>query len=347
MLQKSFPVTLLPTPADAPPGQIEAIVAVRNNVDRGRERIKSGFFAESLARKLPKGCWGHDWLQPIAKTEAAEEWLPGDPRLPEALRHLGGYYIRAVFNLDTQRGREAHSDVKFGIVDEFSIGYDPTETDYSKTEDVLDLIKGEWFEWSPVLVGMNPATALVSIKGATPVKRGSALARVKALYDNGEPSRWEVQEILCLLLDYVSTGDLLATADPAALLVVDAHLTAARAVVAQLLQAANAPASKSAPVARVPFDVQAARTESAVTALVARVAGWDRARRKEGRQISAANLARLVDIPANLRAEADKLDKLIEDTKPPEKSTAPADDLDWGTIQLTTQRHITRSLSRV
>lgn len=158
--RKSFPITL--QKADET-GVIEAIVSVFNNVDSGKEIVRQGFFEKSITKKLPKGVWAHDWKQPIAKTLEAKELPPGDPQLPEQLKLLGGTYIKGQFNLDTQRGREAYSDIKFGIVDEFSIGYSVT-TDKKSADGTRELIEGDWKEWSPVLVGMNPETALISIK---------------------------------------------------------------------------------------------------------------------------------------------------------------------------------------
>lgn len=158
------------------PGTIEAIVAVFNNVDFGKEVVMPGAFKESLIRKLPKGVWGHDWTQPVAKTVEAYELLAGDPRLPIPLMSLGGLYIKGQFNLDTQRGREAYSDIKFGIIDEFSIGYKVAKahTVTEEGEDVNDpygFIMGtryldilDLYEWSPVLVGMNQLTELIGIK---------------------------------------------------------------------------------------------------------------------------------------------------------------------------------------
>jgi len=165
--RKAYPITDLKTfdshGKTNGSGIIEAIVSVFSNVDAGNEKVLPGFFQKSIARKLPKGVWAHDWKQPIAKTLEAKELLPGDYRLPASIRSLGGAYIKGQFNLETQRGREAYSDIKFGIVDEFSIGYSVTK-DRRDAKGVRELIEGEWKEWSPVLVGMNSETALLSIK---------------------------------------------------------------------------------------------------------------------------------------------------------------------------------------
>jgi len=160
--RKSYPITEL-THDDAT-GVIEAFVSVFNNVDAGKEIVRQGFFQKSIECKLPKGVWAHDWKQPIAKTLEAKEVPPGDPLLPDNLKTLGGTYIKGQFNMDTQRGREAYSDIKFGIIDEFSIGYSVVRESKDEETGARELIEGDWKEWSPVLVGMNDQTRLVSIK---------------------------------------------------------------------------------------------------------------------------------------------------------------------------------------
>lgn len=132
-------------------GELEAIVSVFNNVDRYKERIIPGAFKDSLKSKLPKGVWMHDWSQPVAKTLIARETSEG-------------LYIKGKFNLETQRGREAYSDVKNGLVDEFSIGFRVKKWTNDKETGIVDLLKLELFEWSPVLVGANPSTRVVSVK---------------------------------------------------------------------------------------------------------------------------------------------------------------------------------------
>lgn len=150
--------------ANADEGILEAIVSVFNNVDSVGDRVLPGFFDQSLKSKLPKGVWMHDWNAPVAKTLEARELYPNDPLLPESLKGLGGLYVKAKFNQNTQRGREAFSDIKEGIIDEFSIGYTIDE-DRIAPDGARELVKGTLFEWSPVLFGANSATAMISAKG--------------------------------------------------------------------------------------------------------------------------------------------------------------------------------------
>lgn len=141
-------------------GIVEAIVSCFGNVDSYGEIVDRGAFLESLNHKYPKGVWMHDWTQPVAKTLEARETDEG-------------LYIKGQFNLETQRGKEAYSDVKFGTIDEFSIGY-------SVLEDELDmdgyrhLKKLKLYEWSPVLVGANPSTQVLGVKAAQKTADGQA-----------------------------------------------------------------------------------------------------------------------------------------------------------------------------
>ena len=145
-------------------GIVEAIVSVFGNVDSYNERVMPGAFTESLANKLPKGVWMHDWMQPIARTIEAKELQPGDALLPDSIKNLGGLWVKAQFNLETQIGKEAFSNIKAGIIDEFSIGYSVKKWSYDEDTNVWDLNQLDLYEWSPVLVGANRATALVSAK---------------------------------------------------------------------------------------------------------------------------------------------------------------------------------------
>lgn len=135
---------------DKAQGIIEAYVSIFDNVDLVGDIIKRGAFMESLRKKLPKGVWMHNWEEPIAKTLTGEE----DDK---------GLFIRAQFNLETQRGRESFSDIKFGIIDEFSIGFKILDYEWDENDNRI-IKKVRLYEWSPVLAGANPDTELINVK---------------------------------------------------------------------------------------------------------------------------------------------------------------------------------------
>jgi HK97 family phage prohead protease len=181
---------------DEEQGIAEMIVSVFNCKDAANDRVLPGFFAKSIADKLPKGCWMHDWTRPIAKTLVAEEWLPGDSRLPPEIKQLGGLYIKGHFNLDVQDGREAFSHLKFGSVDEFSFGYDVTSERYNSKEGCNDLIEGIIYEWSPVLIGCNRRTTLMGVKGQDVKKKSQYLGE----YAEGDATFEAIRELVSALM---------------------------------------------------------------------------------------------------------------------------------------------------
>lgn len=156
---------------DEDEGIVEAFVAVTGIVDRVNDIIEPGAIGPQLKTVWPVGAVNHDWGNMVAKTLAAEEWLPGDPRLPKTLRdgtpwpaEAGVGWVKAQYNLDTQRGREAFSDVKFFAEDQdWSIGYRATKS--RRGQDGIRRIKSmEIPEYSTVLSGAHKQARTLSIK---------------------------------------------------------------------------------------------------------------------------------------------------------------------------------------
>jgi len=142
---------ILETKEEGDQGLIEAYVSIFGNVDSYNDIIEKGAFEESLKDKLPKGVWMHNWDEPVAKTlEAKEDNI--------------GLYIKGQFNLETQRGREAFSDLKMGIIDEFSIGFVVKDDSWDDETGIRTIKKIKLYEWSPVLAGANPKTSLIDAK---------------------------------------------------------------------------------------------------------------------------------------------------------------------------------------
>ncbi len=143
---------------------IEAVVSVFGNIDSYNERVMKGAFTDSLAIGLPTGVLSHDWDNPVAVTLEVRELEPGDPMLPEAIRALGGLYIKGQFFDDIPSSWETYLKIKRGLFREFSIGYEVVEDGY--VDGTRELYKVRLHEWSPVLVGANPATSLLAVKSA-------------------------------------------------------------------------------------------------------------------------------------------------------------------------------------
>lgn len=155
-------------------GIVETIVSVTGIVDAVNDIIEPGAYAKTLAQRLPKGVWSHDWDTPIARTLSAEELLPGDSRLPKQTkdgkpwpREAGAVMVTAQFNLETQRGREAYSDVKFfGDGQEWSIGYNVPRggANVESKTGIRRINTLDWYEYSPVLFGAMPEAVTRSVK---------------------------------------------------------------------------------------------------------------------------------------------------------------------------------------
>lgn len=163
---------------DADQGVVEHIVAVMGNIDRGDDVIHPGAFSKSITERglKVKVLDQHDTRsvesvigKPLELREVGRLELPPGltDQYPDA---TGALVAKTQFLLDTNRGREAFSRIKNGAVDEYSIGYDPITSDYSTVEKdgakktVRNLREIRLWEYSPVVFGMNPATATLSAK---------------------------------------------------------------------------------------------------------------------------------------------------------------------------------------
>ena len=157
---------------DEAKGIVEAIVSVTNIIDEVGDIIVPGAYTKTLGSRTPKVVHNHNWDTPVGKVIYAEELMPGDPRLTQKLLQVNAGALRAriVFNLETQRGRDAFSDVKFyGDEGEWSIGYDCTspgagESKTNMSNGVREIKSLTLFEISPVLFGAAPLTGTTDIK---------------------------------------------------------------------------------------------------------------------------------------------------------------------------------------
>lgn len=82
---------------------------------------------------------------------------------------VGGLYARVQFNLKSEKGKEAFSNVVFfGEEQEWSIGYKTLNADFDSQRQANLLREVELYEVSPVLHGANQLTATISIKADAP-----------------------------------------------------------------------------------------------------------------------------------------------------------------------------------
>ncbi|MGW2221539.1 2'-5' RNA ligase family protein [Nonomuraea sp. NPDC001684] len=184
--QKSVAVSPIAAMDDDPPGTVRCLVAVtgvRDNVD---DIIMPGAFSRTMALRKPKGVFAHDVKVWAARAEEYEEWLPGDPRLPAHTkdgkpwpREAGAVYVRALYDLDTEDGREAYKKVRFYSKSnecEWSIGYSvpPGGARKEPRSGVRRIYDLDWYEFSPVLFGAASQTMTLSVKSGLAVKADPA-----------------------------------------------------------------------------------------------------------------------------------------------------------------------------
>ena len=166
---------------DVEHGIVEALVSVTGIRDNVNDIIIPGAYEKTIQERKPKGVVSHDWNTPVSKALDIKELLPGDPMLPATLPNgdpwpteAGALWVKAQFNLETQAGREAFSNVKFyGEDGEWSVGYTvprgkatEEKSAESPTGKVRKIKQMNLFEFSPVLFGAasNARTFASSIK---------------------------------------------------------------------------------------------------------------------------------------------------------------------------------------
>ncbi len=123
--------------------------------DHDGDTMMPGAFAKSIdvfkkGGFSPVGLAYHDTRRPVAKTLDAYE--------KDNEVHVIGQY-----NLETQDGREVFSNVKNGIIKQYSHGFiRPVVERKNGKRGIHDL---QWKEWSPVAIPALDATYTVGVKG--------------------------------------------------------------------------------------------------------------------------------------------------------------------------------------
>jgi HK97 family phage prohead protease len=173
---------------DEAKGIVECFVAAVGNKDSVGDIVIPGAFDASLRRRKPRVVWGHDWNHPIGKVLEIYEVPATDPRLPMKMKQagVGGLFARVQFNLKSEKGREAFSNVAFyGEEQEWSIGYKTLDSIYDNTRQANILKELELYEVSPVLHGANQLTGTISIKSESQEARIDSFRKSK--WDTFDP----------------------------------------------------------------------------------------------------------------------------------------------------------------
>lgn len=141
---------------DETKGIVHAVISCYGNEDLDGDTMVKGAFTKSISNFkgggfAPVGLAYHDTRRPVAKTLDAFE--------KDNEVHVIGQY-----NLETSDGRDTFSNIKNGIITQYSHGFiRPTvkRLEYGKRE-IHDI---DWKEWSPVAIPANPMTRTVGTKG--------------------------------------------------------------------------------------------------------------------------------------------------------------------------------------
>lgn len=167
---KSFKAT------DEALGQFEALVAVFNNVDRVGDMIIPGAFEDTLKSWQEKGA-------PIPVIYS-HEWDNLDAHIGEVLEAKEveeGLWVKAQIDLEEEFAKRVFKKMQRGTLRQFSFAYDVQESaqvDRGEKETprfINELRRLDLLEVGPCLVGMNPDTQLLDLKGdrRLQLKRGA------------------------------------------------------------------------------------------------------------------------------------------------------------------------------
>lgn len=182
---KVYPTTV--TAIDEEQGVVEAIVNVFGIVDDGDDVVHLGAFTKTLAEagtrvRVLDGHNNRSTLSIVGKPLDIRE--VGRDELPPAVLMqypdaTGGLYTKTQYLLNTPEGRGVFERIKAGALSEYSIGFDALDTNMERlnregqTQVVRHIRQVRLWEYSPVVFGMNPATATVSVKSADEPNMGA------------------------------------------------------------------------------------------------------------------------------------------------------------------------------
>lgn len=176
-IYKTVPAFLIK--ADAARGIVDAIVSVMGIIDLGDDIIHRGAYVKTITERVGKirVLDNHQTFsvrnavgRPIFLREIGREELPTEIR-QEYPMATGGLLTSTQYMLDDEDSEAVFKRILNDFVNEYSIGFDIIRQDMSQTKDdegkvrvVRNIRELRLYEYSPVLWGMNQATATVDAK---------------------------------------------------------------------------------------------------------------------------------------------------------------------------------------
>lgn len=133
-------------------GYFSGYASVFETVDCQGDRVLKGAFQKSLSTtKVPKMLWQHDAKEPIGLWHTLRE----DHK---------GLYVEGQLLLELQRGREAYSLLKKGVLDGLSIGCTVQKSDFSEEDGVREIKDADLVEISLVTFAANQDARVMAVK---------------------------------------------------------------------------------------------------------------------------------------------------------------------------------------
>ncbi len=135
-------------------GSFTGYASVFDMVDLHTEQVAPGAFSKSLQRwrsqkQMPKMLWQHDPSTPIGIWQDIRE-------------DNYGLFVKGKLLLDIQKGKEAYTLLKSGVVDGLSIGYDVVKARREDQRRILQEV--DLHEISLVTFAANPAARVTACK---------------------------------------------------------------------------------------------------------------------------------------------------------------------------------------
>jgi hypothetical protein len=185
--------------------QFVARVLTYNTIDDYGTIWLPGCFDDSLAVRMPRVAWAHQWSEPIG---VYTEVVKNDGAVLELLGQLDDFDA-------VPRARQCYAQMQSGTIDQFSVGF--TRQKWTNVDDEAkraqgayeEMVKAALDEASPVLVGAVPGTALVSVRAARGKVDLDAVVELARRVKSGDLTLEEADEAVRLLADAdpVPVGD--------------------------------------------------------------------------------------------------------------------------------------------
>jgi HK97 family phage prohead protease len=148
------------SPAVSADGAIEGYASLFGVVDLGGDRVERGAFAQSLARRGPRGVrflFQHDPAEPIGAWASLVE----DAR---------GLRVAGRLNMAVARAREVHALLRQGALDGLSIGFRAVRSARDAASGARRLLQIDLWEISVVTFPMLPDARVAAVKRSVPLR---------------------------------------------------------------------------------------------------------------------------------------------------------------------------------